>query len=342
MIKIQIISDKIIWESFLDSSIIKPIFFQGWTWGELERSRGKDVFNIGFYEAEKLVGVALSVLVNAKRGKFLHVRGGPVIDYNSDIRLDAAYPAIIDFAKSQKCDFLRISPNIYKTDNDKVESLKKLGFKSCQMHDVDAEVTWVLDLLQSEEEILKGMRDSTRYLIKKGLKNSDLKIIQTKDLKYLDDFWRIYQETVSRQKWNAYSYNYIKEEFIEYLKNDEISLFLAEYRGEFIAASLFIYYKGQAFYHHSGSLTAYRNIPAMYLLHWESIKEAKKKGCDKYNFFGIARDNNPKHPWAGLSLFKKGFGGQQVEMVHAMDFPITKKYWITNTYEKLEKKLRGY
>ena len=342
MIKIENISDINIWEFFLDQSIIEPIFFQGWTWGQLERSRGKEVFNIGIYNENQLIGVALAVLVKAKRGRFLHIRGGPVINYNSDIDIKEVYKKLIEFADSNKCDFLRLSPNIFKKDDQKIKKLMGLGFKYCQMHDVDAEVTWVLDLSQNEEDILKGMRDSTRYLIKKALKSPDLKIIQTKELKYLENFWEIYQDTVARQKWKAYSYDYIKEEFLEYLKNDEISLFLAEYKGKFIAASLFIYYKNQVFYHHSGSLTEFRNIPAMYLLHWESIREAKRRGCTKYNFFGIARDNNPKHPWAGLSLFKKGFGGKQVEMVHALDYPITKKYWVTYTYEKLEKKLRGY
>lgn len=342
MIKIENISDINIWESFLDQSIIEPIFFQGWTWGELERSRGKEVFNIGIYKENQLVGVALSVLVNAKRGRFLHIRGGPVINFNSDIDIKEVYKKLIEFTESKKCDFLRISPNIFKEDDQKIKKLMDLGFKYCQMHDVDAEVTWVLDLSQTEEDILKGMRDSTRYLIKKALKNPDLKIIQTKELKYLENFWEIYQDTVARQKWKAYSYDYIKEEFLEYLKNDEISLFLAEYKGKFIAASLFIYYKNQVFYHHSGSLTEFRNIPAMYLLHWESIKYAKKKGFLIYNFFGIARDNDPRNPWFGFTLFKKGFGGYQREWVHALDLPLKRRYWLTHFFEMLERKRKGY
>lgn len=342
MVEIKIINEKSIWESFLDSSNPRPIFFQGWTWGELEKSRGKEVFTIGFFENENLIGVALTVLVEAKRGRFLHSRGGPVINSQLSINLQEIYNQLITFAKAKKCDFVRISPNIFKSDNENINKLRNLGFKDCQMHDVDAEVTWVLNLNQTEEEILKGMRDSTRYLIKKAQKNPDLKMVQTGDVKYLDSFWEIYQDTVKRQKWKAYSFKYIKEEFSEYLKDNEISLFLAEYKGKFIAASLFIYYKNQVFYHHSGSLTEFRNVPAMYLLHWESMKEGIKRGCDKYNFFGIARDNNPKHPWAGLTLFKKGFGGEQVEMVHALDYPISQKYWVTYYYEKLEKKLRGY
>jgi lipid II:glycine glycyltransferase (peptidoglycan interpeptide bridge formation enzyme) len=222
------------------------------------------------------------------------------------------------------------------------EWLLDSGFKYCQMHDVDAEITWTLDLTKDEELIIKEMRDSTRYLIRKGQKTKDLEIIKSSDANDLKYFWEIYQDTVKRQKWHAYSYEYIKEEFLEYVKNGKALLFLAKYQGKYIASSIFLYEFGQTFYHHSGSLSEFKKIPAMYLLHWESILEAKRRGCNKYNFFGIAGDDDPKHPWAGLTLFKKGFGGEKHEMIHALDYPITKKYWVTYYYEKLERKFRGY
>lgn len=350
-IKLMPVGGKDIWEEFIFSHSFYPLFFQGWEWGELERSRGKEVFNLGFFAPKKsflksdsyeLIGVALAVLVRARRGTFLHIRGGPLLKWDDkEISKDVS-ELLIDFAKNKGCDFLRVSPNILKSEKEKSKWLLSLGFKYCQMHDVDAEITWVLDLKKSEEEILKGMRDSTRYLIKKGLKNPDLKIVKSTNSEDLKYFWEIYQDTVKRQKWHAFSFEYIKEEFEEYVKANQALLFLAEYKGKYIGASIFIYYQGQVFYHHSGSLTEFRNIPAMYLLHWESILEGKKRGLRLYNFFGIARGNNPKHPWAGLSLFKKGFGGSQNEMIHALDYPITKKYWITHYYEKFEKKIRGY
>ena len=80
----------------------------------------------------------------------------------------------------------------------------------------------------------------------------------------------------------------------------------------------------------------------MYLLHWESIKYAKKKGFLIYNFFGIARDNDPKNPWFGFTLFKKGFGGYQREWVHALDLPLKRRYWLTHFFEMLERKRKGY
>jgi lipid II:glycine glycyltransferase (peptidoglycan interpeptide bridge formation enzyme) len=240
-----------------------------------------------------------------------------------------------------KCDFVRISPLI-KNEPEFLANFYALGLKASQMHDVDAEVTWLLDLDKTPEEILKGMRDSHRYLTRKSLKMQDLEIIKTQDPKMVKDFWPIYEETFKRQKWTAYKQAYLTKEFEIFAKDNQVNLFLAKYQGKYIAASMFIYYRDQVYYHHSGSLTAYRNIPAMYRIHWESILEAQARGCKTYNFFGIARDDAKSHPWAGLTQFKKGFGGYQQEWMHAMDIPIKIKYWFTHYYELVERKHRGY
>jgi lipid II:glycine glycyltransferase (peptidoglycan interpeptide bridge formation enzyme) len=79
-----------------------------------------------------------------------------------------------------------------------------------------------------------------------------------------------------------------------------------------------------------------------YLLQWEAIKEAKKRDKSIYNFWGIAPDTKRRHPWQGLSLFKKGFGGRLVEYLHAKDLPLSPLYFATYCYETLRKWKKGY
>ncbi|MCX6765289.1 MAG: peptidoglycan bridge formation glycyltransferase FemA/FemB family protein [Candidatus Nealsonbacteria bacterium] len=99
-----------------------------------------------------------------------------------------------------------------------------------------------------------------------------------------------------------------------------------------------------AFYHHGASLSKFNKIPVSYLLQWEAIKEAKKRGCILYNFWGIAPEiasesdaSKSKHPWAGLSLFKMGFGGYRKDYVKTQDYPITLKYYLNYIIEKIRK-----
>ena len=68
---------------------------------------------------------------------------------------------------------------------------------------------------------------------------------------------------------------------------------------------------------------------APYLVQWESILEAKKRGCVNYDFGGTAPEGSVKHPWAGITRFKKGFGGREVSFIGAYDLPLNKRwYWI--------------
>jgi lipid II:glycine glycyltransferase (peptidoglycan interpeptide bridge formation enzyme) len=59
---------------------------------------------------------------------------------------------------------------------------------------------------------------------------------------------------------------------------------------------------------------------APYLLHWELIKEAKEKGLKFYDWWGIAASDDPKDPWAGITRFKKGFGGEMVSYPGTFDY----------------------
>jgi len=84
-----------------------------------------------------------------------------------------------------------------------------------------------------------------------------------------------------------------------------------------------------------------RHYPGNYLLQWEAIKEAKKRGMKKYNFWGVAPLDSKDHRFSGISIFKRGFGGEDVQYLHAQDLIINhKKYVITFAIEKIRKFIR--
>ena len=119
-------------------------------------------------------------------------------------------------------------------------------------------------------------------------------------------------------------------------------IFIAYYNGEPIAGSIFIIHRSQVIYHYSGSLGKHRNIPSAYLLHWEAIKYFKQLGIKIYNFWGVCKENQTKHPWFGLSLFKRGFSNKELEFLHAQDLIIKPAAYLTRVYEWLEARWRGF
>lgn len=346
MYEFREINNKEVWEEFIKNQSGKitcpTSFIQSWNWGEFLKKQNQKIFRFGIYEDSSLIGLALGTKVPAKRGPYLHFRHGPVINWENKELVDFTINELKDLGKRESVWFVRISPLVeYASLPDALEE----NSSPSQMHDVDAEETWVLDLDKNEEELLTQMRKNTRYSIRKAEKMG-IEIVKTTDVEMLKEFWPIYEDTVKRQKWTAYDFETIKNEFEIFTKDKQDLLILARHQGRFIAAAIFNYYNGQSVYRHSGSLTEYRNVPASYLVQWEAIKESINRGMDKHNFWGVPLNNTNEldtdHPWSGLGLFKVGFGGHAERWIHARDIPVSSLFHLTHVYEKLEKFRRGY
>lgn len=333
--RVSLIDKKEVWESFLLKHSPQSLF-QSFSWGEVEKQLKKKILRMGIFKKvqSNLWGISQIVKVEARRGSFLHVRHGPVFKKWEGKIIKVWLRWIKGLAKQEKVSFIRISPLLKPQET---ELLRTLGFRSAPIPSLDAETAWVLDLEKSEEELLKQMRKTTRYLIKKGEKDG-LKVIKSKDLNDIYHFFKLYKKTYQRQRFIPHQG--IKEEYKVFKKDSRADLFLAKYQGEVLAAALIIYYGNQAIYHHGASVKS--SIPASYLLQWEAIKEAKRQGLRYYNFWGITETKRKNHPWWGLTLFKKGFGGEKKEYLHAQDLPISLLYYSTFLLEKSRKWLRGY
>jgi peptidoglycan pentaglycine glycine transferase (the first glycine) len=114
-------------------------------------------------------------------------------------------------------------------------------------------------------------------------------------------------------------------------------LFFGKYQGEYVSTAFVVYANGSGFYHHGASNQKFPSITASEAVQWAAIKEAKARGCERYNFWGIVPEEAVKHPWHGLSKFKRGFGGFAEGYIHAQDIPLTSKYWLNYLVEKIRK-----
>lgn len=339
MLEIRSIEKKKIWDDFLlQKEVSFYPFFQGWEWGEVQEQMAHPVWRVGVYSEEKLVAICQIVKVAAKRGTYLHLRHGPVLlPFDWDV-----FDAIIDYCKklavTENASFIRMSPVVKKEYVD-FANVRKRGFRDSAMHNMDAEICWVLDIVKSEVELLKEMRKSHRYLIKKAL-GMDIKITVSKDPSDLTKFFPLYKDLSARK--HFVPHKGVQEEFDVFAKNNEELLFLATHNGKVISGAIIAFVGKMAIYRHGASDNAFRDIPASYLIQWEAIREAKKRGIQMYNFWGIAPTERKTHPWYGLSLFKMGFGGKRVELLHAQDLQLNFSYWKTHLIEKITTWRKGY
>jgi len=360
--EIREMKDKNIWENFLlegeesklssfpfavSRECAEKTFLSSWNWGEFNRIMGNKIWRLGIYNNGEPLSVALVVKTVAKRGTFLLVPHGPAFAKATAGKPNLKYEILKilleelkKIAGEEKVDFIRISP-ILERSNENEEIFKNLGFRRASLH-MHPEASWKLNLASSEEELLMQMRKTTRYLIRQAQKNSDIEIFQSSKIDDVETFNKLYQKVVQSQHFIPFSLEYLRNEFLAFGQDAQISLFFGKYRGEIVASAFVLFWSNIGFYHHAALSLKFHKIPIAYLLQWEAIKEAKKRGCDCYDFWGYVNpEENPKHPWAGPTLFKMGFGGKPYEYVKTQDFPLSKKYWLTYFFEKLRRTKRG-
>ena len=337
-ITIENIENKREWEDFVLAKL-EANFLQSWYWGEFHKAIGKTINRTGFYEKERLVGVMQSVVEPARRGKHLTVPGGPIINWQDKNLVNTFLRELKVIAKENNCVFIRVRPQL-KSDESSKKIFKDLGFIKAPMH-LHAELTSQLDITKPEEEIMTQMRKTTRYEVKKAIKEN-IKIVTSSDSADIKKFYELQIQTAKRQKFVPFSYKYLSEQFKVFAENGNVLLYKAEFENKLLAQAFVIFYGKEAVYHYGASTDEGRLYPGAYLIQWEVIKEAKKRGMTRYNFWGVAPENKQNHRFSGLSLFKRGFGGEDFQYLPAQDLIINKpKYLLNYIIETLRNRLRN-
>jgi len=326
------------WEGFL--ALQKDAnFLQSWYWGEFYENLGNKIQRTGFYINRKLVGVMLSITEPAKRGKHLIVPGGPIIDWRNNELVNAFVEEIKKIAKDNKCVFVRVRPQLVSSEFSK-NLFKKNGFVNAPMH-LHAQLTSQLDIAKAEETLLSQMRKTTRYEIKKAIIQG-IRITSSKDPIAIKKFYELQIETAKRQKFVPFSYEFLHVQFKTLSRSNHALLYEAWLGKLLLAQAIIIFYNREAIYHYGASTDEGRKYPGAYLIQWKAILEAKKQGMTRYNFWGVSPIDKPNHRFYGLSLFKRGFGGQDVEYLHAQDLVINyPRYIINYAIESIRKKVRN-
>lgn len=329
------ISDSRAWNQFV-LSLNPNTFLQSWEWGQVQQRTGEKVRYLGIFDGEVQIGAALIITVNARRGRFLLIPHGPLIDPRvlpRDVLI-----TIVSFCRSialqDNAVALRIAP-LLETTPEHQKLFSDLGFRPAPIH-IHAELTWVLDISKSEEALLAGMRKTTRHAVKKAQKEG-VRVEIISNPSGLNRFWPLYEATKNRHGFVPFSKTFLQAQA------DVGGYFaIARHGNQDVAGAFLVHFGNTVFYYHGASLKLSSAIPAAQLLQWESIREAKRRGAFQYNFWGIARDDEPNHPFAGITVFKKGFGGYAIDYLHAQDLPLSLGYWKLWLVDSLRKWWRGF
>lgn len=238
---------------------------------------------------------------------WLEVPRGPL--FEDEESLQKILEDIRHVAEQEKAIFVRMS------------SYEKLPLNlSDTEFDRHPQTSLIIDLSQSEEEILAQMKPKGRYNIKVADKH-DVKVEISGDI---DTFYHLLKKTGERDDFGIHN--------IEYYQNllgamgQNAQLLMARYEDRVVAGGIFVYLDEWGIYYYGASDHHYRKVMAPYLLQWEAIKEAKKRGCKYYDFLGIAPEGAVNHRWAGVTQFKMKFGGEVLDYPKAKDL-VLRPFW---------------
>ncbi|MBR6166804.1 peptidoglycan bridge formation glycyltransferase FemA/FemB family protein [Candidatus Saccharibacteria bacterium] len=326
------------WDAFVTSHE-DANFLQSWAWGDFHEARGKKVVRrIALDNDDKIIAAYVGQIETAKRGTYMAIAGGPIMDWSKMSLREAIFADIEEQAKENRCVFVRIRPQITETEKNRALFIG-LGLRPAPMY-LSVEFAGILDISKPEEEILAGAAQGLRRKIRKAEKNN-ITVSISEDPKDIHEFYQIELETAKRHKFVEFSESFLLKQFEAFHKYGQVKLYTAKLGDEILAQNFMIFYGNEASYHYGVSTqlgTQYSGAP---LLHMQAMRDARALGIKRYNFWGITGLDETKHRFYGVSQFKRSFGVEELKYLHAHDLVINKtKYRLNFAVEKLRAKIR--
>ena len=228
------------------------------------------------------------------------------------------------------------------------ERLAALGFRPAGR--LQPQRTWVLDLGESEDDLLKGMKPKTRYNIRLAGRRG-VQVYPASTMEHLRGFHSLLQVTGERDEFGIHDFRYYEQLWRIFGPEGDNSMLLllaghpdeAERAAGPIAGLVAFRFGRQAIYMYGASDNRGREHMPNYLLQWEAIRWAKANGCTMYDFWGIpdapaeesedgeVSPTNTRSGLGGVYWFKKGFGGRAVDYPGAFDYiynPLLYRVWL--------------
>lgn len=293
-------------------------------WAEFQNSLGREAF-FGTGNGWSWMGFA-----RASKGiKYLFLPYGPTMQ----LEARACLQNVIQTAKTAGFDFVRLEP-IGKVS---VEDIKSLGGQ--KITELDPQHTQLIDLTKTIEELRSEMRSGHRNPINTAEKRS-VKVYNSKDPSELPDFLKFMDDTAKRAGITNYGDNYYQKLVETLMPSGYASFYVATVDGKKASISIVYDYNGTRSYAWAGNdQMLNRQSQASVVNVWQMIVDAKEAGMKTFDLWGVApEDAPPSHKWAGISSFKRGFGGHTVATIGTWDVPIKRqKYKAYKIYRKLRK-----
>ncbi len=298
-------------------------------WGQLKRQFG--------WGSECIVEGDAGVQILFKKQPFFtiaYIPKGPVGD-----RWEALIPSIHQECRKKRAITLLVEPDLWE-DRQAHEMQPYLEFRQSgrfrpAIQAIQPRSTLVLDLNQTDTQLLGAMKQKTRYNIRLAEKKG-IRVHQSSDMA---SFANLMQVTGSRDNFSVHQPSYYEKAFKLFEPDGGCALLVAELHGEPLAGLMVFKQGNRAWYLYGASSNHHRELMPAYLLQWTAILWAKDQGCSSYDLWGVpdqdetyleANFTRREDGLWGVYRFKRGFGGEIKRTVDPVEFdylPLVCKFY---------------
>lgn len=332
--------DSLLWNdisgSFKNTSIL-----QTWEWGESKRSAGwKPDYYVRKSPKGEIQAASLILTREQKVSRFgptlrvIYLPHGPMLDWSDEDTVNSVLADMSDYARKSKASYIKIDPqvvplakqimdlpNLCVISDESVNLLNKLGWRYASQQ-IQFKNTFWIDLSPSEDQLLSGMKQKTRY----NIRLSERKGVRVAEGNRADieKLYEMYLETSIRDGFIIRPKAYYLDVWSRFIQAGLARPLIAYYEDVPIAALLLFHFAEKSFYLYGMSTEQRRELMPNYLLQWEAIKFSKRLGCQIYDLWGAPDVFDESDRMWGVYRFKDGLGGKVIETIGAHDYPTSR------------------
>lgn len=319
-------ADRQAWQSFLGATASGD-FLHDWAWADVAAFDGQPQRRWIAEEDGGMVAILAAQVRRLPLGRsFWYVPHGPVIDYAHPAageRLRALALGLREVARLERVVAIKLEPRLER-------GAPETAAFTRLVHDprtLQVGQTRLVEL-GDDDAMLAALDKDTRYAVRRA-EREGVSVSHTSDatdLRAVDELHALVLETQARAGFPRPALQRYRIAWRGLAAEGRATIFEARREERLLASGMLVREGDRSFYLFAGSVREERGEPkryASYALQFAMMQHARDAGARLHDLWGIAPEGaGPEHPWHGVGLFKKGFGGRGVTWAGTWDIVV--------------------
>lgn len=321
-------ADEATWQALL-GALPSGDFLHDWAWAAVAAFDGQPQRRFVLEEEGAIVALVAAQVRPLPVGRaFWYVPHGPVLDYADPAapeRLRAVVMGLREAARRGRAIAVKVEPRL-AIDDPALAAFARLPLRR-ERATVQVGQTRIVPLLD-DDALLASFDKDTRYGVRRAEREGVRirRITDARDVVAIDRLHELVTETQRRAGFPLPERGRYRIAWERLAGAGRARIFEAWHADRLLASAMAVHEGQRSFYLFSGSLREAPGEPkryASYALQWAMMRDARELGARAHDLWGIAPPGSgPRHPWHGVGLFKKGFGGEEVVWAGTWDLVI--------------------